>query len=70
MQTANFSDDYKHCFDVFIVGLATFITNLAVLTAHFIAVFNYASFSFGLGSCKEQQYLTRRLVNLKTLIIE
>ena len=63
----------RHCFGVFILGLATFITNLAVLhnvTTNFIVVFNYASFSFGLRSCKEQQYLTRRLVNLKTLIIE
>lgn len=70
VQTANCSDDYKRCYDVFILGLATFITNVAVLTTNFIVVFNYASFSFRFGSCKEQQYLTRRLVNLKTLIIE
>ena len=43
------------CFDVFILGLATFVTNLAVLhnvTTNFIVVFNYVSFLLVLVASK------------------
>ena len=45
----------RRCFDVFILGLATFVINLAVLhnvTTNFIVVFNYVSFLLALVAAK------------------